>query len=209
MGGTSSPGGAGPARAGCQIAALARALTHGSAMDNNARALTALLLAIFAARCMRLVPHPPNFSPIAAMALFSGAYLPRRWLAFAAPLARLVLSDLVLGFYPELAVRLSQRRRDRADRLGDCPSAKRRCTLPARRLPARSCSSSLTNFGVWLMRAITRKTLAGLGRLLCRGHPVLPEHPGRRPGLRRPAVRRLRAGRADAPRLREPPPQIA
>ncbi len=67
-------------------------------MRNNAR-LLALLTAITAAAVMRLVPHPPNFSPIAAMALFSGAYLPKRVLAFVAPFAALLLSDLVLGFY--------------------------------------------------------------------------------------------------------------
>ncbi|HET9811061.1 MAG TPA: DUF6580 family putative transport protein [Sphingomicrobium sp.] len=67
-------------------------------MDNKAR-LLALLLAIFAAAAMRLLPHPPNFSPIAAMALFSGAQIPRRLLAFVAPFAALLLSDAVLGFY--------------------------------------------------------------------------------------------------------------
>jgi hypothetical protein len=70
----------------------------GLTMENKAR-LLALLAAIFAAAAMRLVPHPPNFSPIAAMALFSGAQMPRRALAFAAPFAALLLSDLVLGFY--------------------------------------------------------------------------------------------------------------
>ena len=69
-------------------------------MDNRARIL-ALVVAIFAAAAMRLLPHPPNFSPIAAMALFSGAYLPRRAIAFAAPFGALVLSDALLGgFYP-------------------------------------------------------------------------------------------------------------
>ena len=67
-------------------------------LDNKTR-LLALLAAIFAAAAMRLVPHPPNFSPIAAMALFSGAFLPKRALAFVAPFAALLLSDLVLGFY--------------------------------------------------------------------------------------------------------------
>ena len=70
----------------------------GLTMDNKAR-LVALLVAIFAAAAMRLLPHPPNFSPIAAMALFSGAYLPKRALAFVAPFAALLLSDAVLGFY--------------------------------------------------------------------------------------------------------------
>ena len=61
--------------------------------------LVALLSAIAGAAALRLVPHPPNFSPIDAMALFSGAYVGRRALAFAAPLLALLLSDLVLGFY--------------------------------------------------------------------------------------------------------------
>lgn len=70
----------------------------GFEMDNKAR-LLALVTAIFLAAALRLLPHPPNFSPIAAMALFSGAYLPKRALAFVAPFAALLLSDAVLGFY--------------------------------------------------------------------------------------------------------------
>jgi hypothetical protein len=67
-------------------------------MSNHSR-LLALIAAILAAAVLRLVPHPPNFTPIGAMALFSGAYLGRRGLAFVAPLAALLLGDLVLGFY--------------------------------------------------------------------------------------------------------------
>ena len=66
---------------------------------NHAR-LLAILTAIVAAAALRLVPHPPNFTPIGAMALFSGAYLGRRGLlAFVAPLGAMLLSDAVLGFY--------------------------------------------------------------------------------------------------------------
>ena len=68
-------------------------------MTSNHARLTVLLSAIVAAAALRLVPHPPNFTPIGAMALFSGAYFGRRWLAFAAPLGALLLSDAVLGFY--------------------------------------------------------------------------------------------------------------
>jgi len=46
----------------------------------------------------RLVPHPPNVTPIAAMALFGGAVLSSRKLAYFLPLAAMLLSDLVLGF---------------------------------------------------------------------------------------------------------------
>jgi hypothetical protein len=45
------------------------------------------------------VPHPPNFAPIAAMALFSGAQLGKRPLAFVAPLGAMLLSDAVIGFH--------------------------------------------------------------------------------------------------------------
>ena len=68
-------------------------------MTANHSRLVALLSAILVAAVLRLVPHPPNFTPIGAMALFSGAYLGRRALAFVAPLGALLLSDLVLGFY--------------------------------------------------------------------------------------------------------------
>ena len=61
--------------------------------------LFALLGAILVAATLRLVPHPPNFTPIGAMALFSGAYLGKRSLAFVAPLGAMLLSDAVLGFY--------------------------------------------------------------------------------------------------------------
>lgn len=48
---------------------------------------------------LRLVPHWPNFTPIAAMALFGGAYINKKHLAFLIPMAALFLSDLFLGFH--------------------------------------------------------------------------------------------------------------
>src|SRR5690349_7188205 len=72
-------------------------------MTTNHGRLIALLSAIVVAAALRLVPHPPNFTPIGAMALFSGAYIGRRSLGFAAPLGALLLSDLVLGFYHGMA----------------------------------------------------------------------------------------------------------
>ena len=60
---------------------------------------SALILIILAAAATRLLPHPPNMTSIAAVALFGGAYFTRRWLAFFVPFAALVLSDLILGVY--------------------------------------------------------------------------------------------------------------
>ncbi|HAH58166.1 MAG TPA: hypothetical protein DCL86_08470 [Bacteroidales bacterium] len=58
-----------------------------------------VITAIAIAAAFRIVPHWPNFTPVAAMALFAGATINRKWLAFMLPLAALFLSDLVLGFH--------------------------------------------------------------------------------------------------------------
>jgi hypothetical protein len=58
-----------------------------------------VLAIILVAAAVRIIPHPPNFSPIAAMALFGGCYLSNRFLAIAVPLAAMFLSDIVIGFH--------------------------------------------------------------------------------------------------------------
>lgn len=50
-----------------------------------------------AAAATRLLPHPPNFTPLPAMALFGGVYFASRAAAFAVPLAAMFLSNLALG----------------------------------------------------------------------------------------------------------------
>jgi hypothetical protein len=63
---------------------------------------------IFAAALLRLLPHYPNFTPIAAMALFGGAYFSNKKTAFIVPFAAMFLSDLLIGFHSTmLAVYLS------------------------------------------------------------------------------------------------------
>jgi len=44
----------------------------------------------------RLLPHPPNFAPVGALSLYSGARL-RSWQAYLIPLAVLALTDPILG----------------------------------------------------------------------------------------------------------------
>jgi hypothetical protein len=53
---------------------------------------------ILAAALFRLVPHPPNVTPIGAIALFGGACVINRKLAYLLPMAAMLLSDLVLGY---------------------------------------------------------------------------------------------------------------
>jgi hypothetical protein len=57
-----------------------------------------LILFVFIATFARLIPHPPNITPITSLALFSGLMFQRRWLSILIPLVAMFLSDMVLGF---------------------------------------------------------------------------------------------------------------
>jgi hypothetical protein len=57
-----------------------------------------VLVLILLAAASRLLPHPPNFAPVAAMGLFAGAFAGRRY-AWLVAFGALLASDLVLGFY--------------------------------------------------------------------------------------------------------------
>jgi len=47
----------------------------------------------------RLLPHPPNVTPVLAAALFAGFLFRHRAVAILAPLVTLVISDAVIGLY--------------------------------------------------------------------------------------------------------------
>jgi hypothetical protein len=55
-------------------------------------------LLILIAALSRLLPHPANFTPIAAMALAGGVYLDKRF-ALAIPIGALIVSDIFIGFH--------------------------------------------------------------------------------------------------------------
>ncbi|MCK4781642.1 hypothetical protein KAS79_01810 [Candidatus Parcubacteria bacterium] len=60
--------------------------------------LSVALILILIGAGLRLLPHPPNFTPILAIALFGGVYLSRKT-AFILPLAAMVISDIFIGYY--------------------------------------------------------------------------------------------------------------
>ena len=130
-------------------------------MTANSTRLLAILAAIVGAAALRLVPHPPNFAPITAMALFSGAYLGRRPLAFVAPLGAMLLSDAVIGFHSGLpfvygSVALIVL-------LGWAALSR----VTVLRLAGAAVASSVlffivTNFGTWLLSGMYPLTAAGL-----------------------------------------------
>ncbi len=56
---------------------------------------TLIIVAVFS----RLIPHPWNLTAVGSVALFAGAYLKPRRLAFAVPLFAFLITDLILGVH--------------------------------------------------------------------------------------------------------------
>ncbi len=116
---------------------------------------------ILAAAASRLIPHPPNVTPIAAMALFGGAHLADRRLAFLIPLAAMFLSDLVIGLHGLLPVVYA------SVALVVCIGFWLRARTSALRVATAALAGSvaffvITNFGVWASGSMYPKTLEGL-----------------------------------------------
>ncbi|MFH0852578.1 MAG: DUF6580 family putative transport protein [bacterium] len=66
-------------------------------MSKKTKIIIAALIILLAA-ASRLVKHPFNFAPIAAMSLFAGCYLGKKW-GVILPLAAMFVSDFFIGFY--------------------------------------------------------------------------------------------------------------
>ncbi len=47
---------------------------------------------------LRVLPHPANFAPIAAVALFGAIYIKDKRLSLILPLAAMIISDIFIGF---------------------------------------------------------------------------------------------------------------
>lgn len=123
--------------------------------------LFVLVCIILAAAASRLIPHPPNMASISAVALFGGAYLSDKRLAFLVPLSALFLSDLLIGLYSHMEVVYG------SFALVVCIGLLlRRRRTPMRIAGAALASSILffviTNFGVWAFGSLYPKTAAGL-----------------------------------------------
>lgn len=117
---------------------------------------------ILAAALSRLIPHPPNFTPLAAMALAGGVYLDKRF-ALLVPVLALFFSDAILGFHNLMAFVYGS-----FLAIGFLSLWLRSHKKPVIVFGSALASSVLffivTNFGVWAMDGATLypKTLAGL-----------------------------------------------
>ena len=110
---------------------------------------------------LRVMPHPWNFAPIGAIALFGGAKFERRSFAIGVPLLTMLIGDAFIGFhslmpviyatYTLIAV-IGMLLRDRQ-------------TIPAVGggvLLSSTIFYLTTNFAVWAMGTTYAKTAAGL-----------------------------------------------
>lgn len=129
-------------------------------------------LAIIAlAAVSRLLPHPPNVTPLTAIALLAGATFTASR-AYLIALAALALSDLFLGWHPTIPFVYA------------CflATATMGLWLKSGRGPARIaglCLAStalffvVTNFGVWLLSGMYARDLAGLAACYTAAIPFL------------------------------------
>lgn len=136
----------------------------------NYRSLLIVGMILFAA-AIRIVPHPWNVAPVGAMALFSGAVIRNRVVAFLFPLAALAAGDLFIGFYflmpvvyasflASVGIGLWLRENRTLARLGGVV------------LVGAAQFFLITNFGVWMFLNSYPKSFAGLAACYVAGIPL-------------------------------------
>jgi hypothetical protein len=125
---------------------------------------------IFALALFRLLPHWPNVSPVAAMALFGGAFFVDKRMALIVPFVALFVSDLFLGLhgtmifvYAGFALTVA---------IGFLLQNRVTVTNTAFAAVASSVLFFLlTNFGVWMTSTLYVKSAEGLMQAYAAGIP--------------------------------------
>ena len=125
---------------------------------------------ILAVTASRFIPHPFNFSPIGAIALFGGAQLSDKRAAFLVPLAAMFLADLVTGLHVLIPFVYG------SFALTVCLGFWLRRDRNAWRVTAAVLSGAflffvITNFGVWALLGTYPQTPAGLVACYVAGIP--------------------------------------
>jgi hypothetical protein len=131
-----------------------------------------VLAMIALAVVLRVMPHPWNFTPVGAMALFAGAIVKDRRVAFILPLVALFIGDIFVGFHKLMPLVYASFLVDVA--LG--------YWIRDRRTVARISGVTLlgaiqfflvTNFGMWAFFESFPHTAAGLIACYVSGLPLL------------------------------------
>ena len=138
----------------------------------NKYRIAVLLILITLAVAIRFLPQPPNFTPVAALALFSGVFFRGRFAAMLAPLAVMMISDLFLGWHNTIPlVYLSF-----ALMVLIGYSIRSRVTVgyvAGGGITGTMLFFIITNFGVWLAGSMYPKTLEGLAAAYIAAIPFL------------------------------------
>ena len=108
---------------------------------------------------LRLIPHPPNFAPIGALAIFSGSQFNKKT-AWLLPLVVMFVSDVFLGFHSVIPFVYG------SFVIIALLGSFLKKNQPGRVLGVGFLSSIIffivSNFGVWLMTNLYTKNLSGL-----------------------------------------------
>ncbi|MCK6640079.1 MAG: hypothetical protein L6Q81_08330 [Bacteroidia bacterium] len=138
--------------------------------------LVFVISAVAIAALTRILPHPPNFTAVGAMALLAGALVPNRLLSLVMPMAALFITDLVLGFHNTMwavyaAVGFTSM-------IGWMISKRQNIlTITAGSLISIASFFFITNAAMWVVGFFTQgfypTTAAGLGLALESGLPFL------------------------------------
>ena len=122
---------------------------------------------ILLAALSRLLPHPFNFTPIGAIALFAGTFISNKKAAFILPITILLISDLFIelaggvGFYPDMVFVYGSFLLITS--LGFIlRNHQQRQTILVASLVSSVLFFLITNFGAWLLYDMYPKNLEGL-----------------------------------------------
>jgi hypothetical protein len=127
----------------------------------NKKKLLIVAAIIAVAALFRFLPHPPNFVPLTAIALFAGAYITDKRLAILIPIGALFISDVIIGFHSTMIfvyasliamVGIGMLLQNR----------KRVSPIAIATLSGSILFFIVTNFGVWVMGTMYPKTIEGL-----------------------------------------------
>ncbi|KAB2879371.1 hypothetical protein F9K33_09655 [bacterium] len=133
--------------------------------EQMANSMPTIFAVLMIAMC-RLLPHPWNFVPVSATAIFGGIYLNKKW-AFILPIASMAIADIFLGFslfdmpfvYGSIllavliGIWIGTRRKNKAAFTA---------SLVSGTLGSSLIFYIVTNFGSWLTLGLYTKDLSGL-----------------------------------------------
>ena len=123
-------------------------------MKNNKYLLLAVTT-IIVLSLSRLIPHPPNFTPILAISVFSGIKFRDNLFSYLVPVFAMLVSDAIIGFHSGmiilyLAIILS------------AFIARKFNTINSSVLSSCFLFFLITNFQVWIMSSGYSKSLSGI-----------------------------------------------